>query len=74
MNGQNADSVRKVFNKMDEGKIVRYLHVSQKALLLCEELEKTIDFFWGLFGDDFEMLKEMENNKKQILEKENVRI
>jgi hypothetical protein len=54
-------------------KKIPYLHVSQKALLLCDELEKMIDYLWGLFGNDFEMLREMKTNRQHSIESESIR-
>jgi hypothetical protein len=54
-------------------KEIPYLHVSQKALLLCDELEKMIDYLWSLFSNDFEMLREMKTNRAQAIESENIK-
>lgn len=51
---------------MDQDKkIIPYLQVAQKALVVCDELEKTIDTLWSLFGDEFEMLRELKTIQQQ---------
>lgn len=58
---------------MEKGnKIIPYLSVAQKALVVCDELEKTIDTLWNLFGDEFEVLRELKTIHQHKIESDSL--